>query len=200
MIAEKSKYRIKNFCEPKDKVLRLMNRRMKMNELNLLKQGDEQTFSSLIESVKLKLYKTGMAILKNDDDTCDAIQETLMAAYQKFDTLRNKEYFTTWIIRIMINKCYDIIRKNKKVVDINQKITDITSPYYEMYCEESEVEQILNKIDSDLKVVAILYYYDDLSVSEIAQTLNIPEGTVKSRLSRARKSISEIYQLEEGGE
>lgn len=190
----------KNFCEPKDKVLRLMNRSMKMNELNLLKQGDEQTFSTLIESVKLKLYKTGMAILKNDDDTCDAIQETLMAAYQKYDTLRNKEYFTTWIIRIMINKCYDIIRKNKKVVDINQKITDITSPYYEMYCEESEVEQILNKIDSDLKVVAILYYYDDLSVSEIAQTLNIPEGTVKSRLSRARKSISEIYQLEEGGE
>ena len=171
-----------------------------MNELNLLKQGDEQTFSTLIESVKLKLYKTGMAILKNDDDTCDAIQDTLMTAYQKFDTLRNKEYFTTWIIRIMINKCYDIIRKNKKVVDINQKITYITSPYYEMYCEESEVEQILNKIDSDLKVVAILYYYDDLSGSEIAQTLNIPEGTVKSRLSRARKSISEIYQLEEGGE
>ena len=62
------------------------------------------------------------------------------------------------------------------------------------------INQILNKIDPDLKVVAILYYYDDLSVSEIAHTLNIPEGTVKSRLSRARKSISEIYQLEEGGE
>ena len=80
-----------------------------MNELNLLKQGDEQTFSTLIESVKLKLYKTGMAILKDDDDTCDAIQETLMAAYQKFETLENKEFFNTWIIRIMINKCYDII-------------------------------------------------------------------------------------------
>ena len=65
-----------------------MNRRMKMNELNLLKQGDEQTFSTLIESVKLKLYKTGMAILKDDDDVCDAIQDTLMTAYQKFDTLK----------------------------------------------------------------------------------------------------------------
>ena len=171
-----------------------------MNELNLLKQGDEQTFSTLIESVKLKLYKTGMAILKNDDDTCDAIQETLMAAYQKFDTLENKEFFNTWIIRIMINKCYDIIRKNKKVTNINQKLMETADPYYEMYCDESEVEDILNKLDSDLKVVSILFYYDDLSIVEIAKILNIPEGTVKSRLSRARKSISEIYQLEEGGE
>lgn len=171
-----------------------------MNELNLLKNTDKETFSTLIESVKFKLYKTGMSILRNDDDTCDAIQETLISAYQKFDTLENKEYFSTWIIRIMINKCYDIIRKNKKVTNINQKLMETADPYYEMYCNESEVEHILNMLDSDLKTVSILYYYDDLSIEEIAETLNIPAGTVKSRLSRARNKISEIYQAEKGGE
>ena len=171
-----------------------------MNELNLLNQTDKETFSTLIESVKLKLYKTGMSILRNDDDTCDAIQETLIAAYQKYNTLENKEFFNTWIIRIMINKCYDIIRKNKQVTNINQKLMETADPYYEMYCNESEVEHILNMLDSDLKTVSILYYYDDLSIAEIAETLNIPEGTVKSRLSRARSKINEIYEAEKGGE
>ena len=67
-----------------------------------------------------------------------------------------------------------------------------------MYSTESELELILNKIEKDLKMVTVLYYYDELPVKEIAIILNIPEGTVKSRLSRARKSISEIYKL--GGE
>lgn len=171
-----------------------------MNEFNLAKNRDLQAFSNILEGVKVKLYKTGMAILKNDDDTCDAIQETLLSAYQNFSTLKNPEYFNTWIIRILINKCYDIIKKNKKISNINEKLMQTSTPYYEMYCDESELEQILNKLDADLRTVTVLYYYDDLPVTDIAQILNIPEGTVKSRLSRARTKISEIYQLEEGGE
>ena len=171
-----------------------------MNEFNLAKKGDNEAFLKLINEVKIKLYKTGISILKNDDDTCDAIQETLLSAYQNIDSLKNPEYFNTWIIRILINKCYDIIKKNKKVSNINEKLMQTANPYYEMYCDESELEHVLNLLDSDLKTVTVLYYYDDLPVTEIAEMLNIPEGTVKSRLSRARVKISEIYQLEEGGE
>ena len=69
-----------------------------------------------------------------------------------------------------------------------------------MYCNESELEKVLNQIDSDLRTVTVMFYYDDLSVSSISEILNIPEGTVKSRLSRAREQISKIYKLEEGGE
>ena len=70
--------------------------------------------------------------------------------------------------------------------------------YYEMYSQESELEVVLNKIDKDLKMVTVLYYYDDLSVREISEVLNIPEGTVKSRLSRARSKIYAILKEEEG--
>ncbi len=171
-----------------------------MKDFNLAKKGDKEAFSRLIENVKFKLYKTGMSILKNDDNTCDAIQETLLSAYQNLNKLEHPEYFTTWIIRIMINKCYDIIKKNKKVVNINEKLEQVTQPYYEMYCNESELEKVLNQIDSDLRTVTVMFYYDDLSVSSIAEILNIPEGTVKSRLSRAREQISKLYKLEEGGE
>ena len=169
-----------------------------MNDLELAKTGDNQAFARLIEQVKVKLYKTGMAILKNDDDTCDAIQETLESAYKNLKSLNEAKYFSTWIIRIMVNKCYDIIRKNKKVAYINEKMQLEDNGYYEMYCQESELEIVLNKIDNDLRTVVVLYYYDDLSVAQVSEILNIPEGTVKSRLSRARDKIYEILKMEEG--
>ena len=169
-----------------------------MDDFELAKNGDSEAFKVIIETVKTKLYKTGMAILKNDDDTCYAIQETLISAYKNLNSLKNQKYFSTWIIRILINKCYDIIEKNRKVVAINQKMEIENTGYYQFYASESILENVLNNIDSDLRTVTVLYYYDELSVSEIAETLNIPEGTVKSRLSRARNTIFEILKQKEG--
>jgi RNA polymerase sigma-70 factor (ECF subfamily) len=172
-----------------------MYRRNKMKGI----ESNPETFESLINSMRVKLYKTAMAILKNDDDACDAIQETLMSAYKNFNSLNNKSYFGTWITRILINKCYDIIKQNKKVSSINQMMEkDENESYYDVYKEESLVENVLSKIDPDLKVVTVLYYYDEFSVSEIAEMLNIPEGTVKSRLSRSRDRIYDILKREEG--
>ena len=98
----------------------------------------------------------------------------------------------------MINNCYEIIRKHKKRVAINEKVELEEEMYYQRYKEESSLEWVLNQIDSDLKTVTLLYYYDELTVSEIAETLNIPEGTVKSRLARARDKIYEILKKKEG--
>lgn len=155
-------------------------------------------FEELINASKTKMYKTAMAILKNDDDACDAIQEALFSAYKNFDSLKEKKYFQTWIIRILINKCYDLISKNKKVISINQKLEiNEESSYYDFYKEESSLENVLNQIDTDLRTITVLYYYDEFSVAEIAETLNIPEGTVKSRLSRARSQIYNILKVEE---
>ena len=88
--------------------------------------------------------------------------------------------------------------KNKKITYIDRTITEETQGYYDTYKVESTVESTLNKIDDDLREIVILYYYDDMSVSEISEILNIPTGTVKSRLSRARKSIEEIIKREDG--
>ena len=169
-----------------------------MEDLILAQKGDKEAFGRLIEGIKLKLYKTAMSILKNDDDACDAIQETLISAYKNLNSLKNNNYFSTWIIRILINKCYDIIKKNKKVVSINEKLSKQVDTYYEIYSEQSELEAILNLIEEDLRMVVVLYYYDELSIKEISEMINIPEGTVKSRLSRARDKIARMYKL--GGE
>lgn len=159
---------------------------------------EKEEFIKLINENKLKLYKTAISILKNEEDANDAIQDTLYSAYKNIETLKNKQYFTTWIIRILINKSYDIIRKNKKIIHIDDQAIENTQGYYDTYKVESSLESTLNKLDDDLREITVLYYYDELSISEISNVLLIPEGTVKSRLSRARNKIYDLIKKEEG--
>lgn len=172
-----------------------------MDLVEQAKNGNEQAFSSLIEENKLKMYKVAKSILKNEDDVCDAIQNALMSAYTNLSKLQNNQYFSTWIIRILINKCYDIAKDNQKrnnnVIDITEYNTDEGVRSYDTYNSDSIIENVLNQIDEELKTVTVLYYYNDYSVSEISRIIDIPEGTVKSRLSRARSKIYEIVKREE---
>ncbi|MBR1539831.1 MAG: sigma-70 family RNA polymerase sigma factor [Clostridia bacterium] len=168
-----------------------------MDLSNITKSEKEELFNQLVIPLKAKLYKTGMAILKNDDDCVDAIQNTLFSAYKNLEKLENEHYFSTWITRILINKCYDIIKANKKVVYLNQELEkDENDFYYDTYKEESNVEKALNSIDQDLRMVTILFYYDGFSIREIAEMCNIPEGTVKSRLSRSREKLYVLLKEE----
>ena len=172
-----------------------------MNLVEEAKLGDKEAFNQLIEENKLKMYKVAKSILKNEDDVCDAIQNALMSAYTNLNKLQNNKYFSTWIVRILINKCYDIAKDNQKrysnVMDITEYNTDEGIKSYDIYNSESIVENVLSKIDEELKTITVLYYYNDYSVSEISRILDIPEGTVKSRLSRARTKIHEIVKREE---
>lgn len=172
-----------------------------MNLVEEAKLGNNEAFSQLIEDNKLKMYKVAKSILKNEDDVCDAIQNALMSAYTNLSKLQNNQFFSTWLIRILINKSYDIANKNQKVysnvIDIDEYNSDNGLKSYDKYDSDSLVENVLPKIDEDLRTITVLYYYNDYSVSEISNIMQIPEGTVKSRLSRARSKIYEIIKSEE---
>ena len=163
-----------------------------------MREEDKEFFIQKINENRLKMYKTAIAILKDEDDANDAIQEALYSAYKNYYSLREKSYFTTWIIKILINKCYNIINKNKKIAYIDDTIIQNTESSEDNYEIENSLEWVLNQIDKDLKEIVVLYYYDDFSVADIANVLEIPQGTVKSRLSRAREQIKEIIKKEEG--
>ena len=173
-----------------------------MNLVEEAKLGNEEAFNMLIEENKLKMYKVAKSILKNEDDVCDAIQNALISTYTNLNKLQNNQFFSTWMTRILINKCYDIAKANQKiysnVTDISEYNTDDNLKNYDRYDSDSIIENVLNNIDEDLKVTTILYYYNDYSVNEISKILEVPEGTVKSRLSRARSKIYEIIKSEGG--
>ena len=156
-------------------------------------------FTKLIEENKLKFYKTAKVILKNDDDIYDALQEALISMYQNYEQLKDKKYFSTWATRIVINKCYDLLRKNRnKVIPINEKVeNDIKIAKYDEYeVDEYGIKEAMKYLNEDLKLITILYYYDDYSIKEISHIINIPEGTVKSRLSKAREILKQKLEKE----
>lgn len=169
-----------------------------MSIIKKAQNGDISSFEALIEMQKVQMYKTAKAILKNEDDVCDAIQETLISAYKNIANLKNENYFKTWIIRITINKCYDLIQKN----NLNSEKNEKTIFYEESESQGSietkmDLESAIKQIDDDLRVVTVLYYYDDIPVKEISKMLNIPPGTVKSKLSRARDDLYNILMEKE---
>lgn len=168
-----------------------------MSDLEKAINGDREAFGRVIIQNKEAMYKTAIVILKNEDDAYDALQDALIKMYKNIDKLQNKDAFNFWSRRIIVNCCYDLINKNKKVVDITTKLTESFEETREdIYdCEDSLV-QTLEKIEPDLRLTVTLYYYNDLSTREIGEILEIPVGTVKSRLARAREKLYEILKKE----
>lgn len=168
-----------------------------MSDLEKAMHGDKEAFSRIIIQNKNAMYKTAIVILKNEDDAYDALQEALIKMYKNINKLENIQAFNFWSKRIIVNCCYDLINRNKKVIDITSRLTENYEETREdIYdCEDSLV-QTLEKIEPDLRLTATLYYYDDLSTKEIGEVLQIPVGTVKSRLARAREKLYEILKEE----
>ena len=172
-----------------------------MSIITQIKNGDEQAFAELIEQYKLPIYKTAKSILKDEDDVCDAIQDTALSIYKNIPNLKNEEYFKTWVIRITINKCYDILKKhklnNEKMLRAQEDVSELHTNFDNNVILQTDLQTTLELLEEDLKIVTVLYYYNDLSISEISDILNIPKGTVKSRVFRAREKLYEILSNEE---
>ena len=144
-------------------------------------------FTRLVLESEETLYKVSMSMLRNEKDCEDAVQTAILNAYEKLNTLKNEEYFKTWIVRILINACNKQLNSRKKIVDIKdyQNISETSnfSP------EELEVRLAVEKLPLKIRQVVVLYYTEGFSVKDIKDILKIPEGTVKSRLSKGRELL-----------
>ncbi|MEG1255324.1 sigma-70 family RNA polymerase sigma factor [Clostridium sp.] len=157
------------------------------------KTGDSDAFSKLIKIYEKDLYRVAIAMVKNDDDALDCIQDTILKAYENIDKLNHENYFKTWIIKILINKCNDIISKNKRFISLFHANSE---PSYSDNFDQVEIQEVIDKLDDTLKLLITLYYYEDMSIKEISESLHIPKGTIKSRLSRARGQLKSMLDEE----
>lgn len=157
------------------------------------KIGDGEAFSTLIKAYEKDLYRVAIAILKNDDDALDCIQDTILKAYESIGKLKKEEYFKTWLIKILINSCNTLINKRKRVIPIKEAFKE---DGYRDNTEKIEINEFVDKLEEELRVLVILYYFEDLSVKDISKYLKIPEGTIKSRLSRAREKLKTLMNCD----
>lgn len=151
-----------------------------------------EEFVNQISAAETSLYRVAKSILKNDEDCADAIQNAVLKAFDKIGTLKKEKYFRTWLTRILINECYQIMRTKKEQVP------------YEEYMEKeeksfgySDVFYALMELDEMYRVPFTLHYIEGYSTKEIAGILDISISNVKARLFRARGKLQERLGGEE---
>lgn len=152
--------------------------------------GDVEAFLELMNNNSLAMYKVARAILNNDDNAADAIQNTILICFEKIHTLKKQEYFKTWLIRILINECNRILQhyqREKLPGDIPETMSQDPS------IAEFEFKEMLNLIDEKYRLILILYYLEGFKIPEIAKLLEMNKNTVKTRLARAREQIRTAY-------
>lgn len=151
--------------------------------------GDDDAFYHLIHNRKAILYKTAFAYVKNPHDALDILSDTTYKAYISIKKLKTPKFFNTWITRILINCALDHVKKQKKIVYIDE--ISIIEEKSEVI-DRAELIDIYNAIDSleqKYKTVVILKYFHDLTLKEISEVLESPIGTVKTHLHKALKSM-----------
>lgn len=158
-------------------------------------RGDQEAFMSLIEEQKTMLYNTALLLLKNEEDVLDAMQDTVLSAWQKLPLLRETGYFRTWLTRILMNKCYDILRGRRYYGDLEGVPEEGSGEDHDL---ELDVRGALDSLKAEDKLLLSLFYYDGFRVREIALLLGISEGAVKTRLSRSRERFREQYRKDGG--
>ena len=158
---------------------------------------DKADFTSRVLSAENSLYRIAKCVLIHDADCEDAVQETILRAWEKRDTLRQPEYFKTWLTRILINECNRLARKRPDTVDIETCGT-LAAP--DGGKVDMELRESLLGLPRKLRTAVVLYYIEGYSVQETARLTRVPEGTVKSRLSRARSLLwASLSDTQDGG-
>lgn len=163
---------------------------MDLETVKRAKQGNVDEIGSIILENMSTLYRVAFSILKTEDEIYDAISSTTVIVFEKINTLKNEEFFKTWMTRILINECYKIYNQNKKIIYLENSNKQ-EEAYNDKYVD-FEMRNLVKNLDRDLREVVVLYYFEEFSVKEISKIVKIPEGTVKSRLSRARKELGKV--------
>lgn len=143
---------------------------------------DKNWFIAEIEAYSNAMYRIAWAILNNDEDCKDALQETALKAWEKRSSLRDTAHFRTWITRILINSCYDTRRKNRRIVwnDIPEEPALPPNP---------DLAIALASLPEKLRLPLVLVYSEGMTYAEAAKALHLPVSTVRGRIHRGREQL-----------
>ena len=163
-------------------------------EVERAKQGDKNAFCNLININKSAIYRVSKAILNKEEDIEDAVSEAILKAYKNIKTLKDDTFFKTRLIRIVINESNNIYKKRNRelLVDKSEFINIKVNDKY----KDLSLYNAINSLDYDLRTTTILFYFEDMKYKDIAKVLNVKEGTIKSRLSRAKEKLYNILKEE----
>jgi len=154
-------------------------------------RGDREAFTSLAFELSDRLFAVAHRILRDFDAAGDALQVTLLRIWRDLPALRDPERIEAWAYRALVRACYDQLRKQRRTVPdlrlLNMETTS-TDPAVSVINRE-ELERAFRRLSPDQRAVIVLQYYRDLSLAEIAEILQVPLGTVRSRVHYAKRVL-----------
>lgn len=158
-------------------------------------RGDAEAFISLMEECRMSFRRIAFGYLGNDEDVADAIQDTILDAFEHIGSLKKTEYFKTWVTRILINNCARIYRKNKKHISIEVCAEEGS---FDAGNSDVEFKQLLLVLPEESRTIFQLYFGEEFTMREIAEILGMKENTVKSRIHRGKEQLRESLQERNG--
>ena len=159
-------------------------------------QERREQFAALAREHGRAMFRAARAVLDSDADAQDAVGEALLRAWQAFDRLRDPAAAKPWLLKIAVNCARAQLRRARPVLPL-EEAAGAAAPAE----EPLGLWELVRALPEDQRLAVTLYYYDGLSVGEIARVLGVPQGTVKSRLARGRDRLRErcmeegIYEL-----
>lgn len=158
---------------------------------------NKEWFTSQVHEHQDELYRLAYHILRSREDAEDALQESLFRAYSNLWQLKQPKYFKTWITKILMNACFELQRKRKNILDIDEYKEAIGTS--EDITTAIVMEKAIQELDEVNRQIIFMFYYEDYSVKEISEVLNVSVMNVKQRLSRSRKMLKTILEDREKG-
>lgn len=156
----------------------------------------KELFCENIKQCEKSMYTLAYGILKNENDTADVIQESILKAYCNYNGLKNPQKFKQWILKIVQNTAIDYIHKRFVVID-----TEIENQAAEPPAIDKEstlvIWDAIQKIKLPYRTVLILFYYEDYSVLQISDVMSVSVTNVKQQLSRGRKMLAKLLEKED---
>jgi RNA polymerase sigma-70 factor (ECF subfamily) len=172
-------------------------------------EGDREAFGLLVERHERRVYNLAFRMLGKEEDARDATQDAFVAALRKLGGFRGEARFTTWMHRVTVNACYDLLRKQARqpmlrlVGEDDEHAPEPGLPVEDHGDEvagTTDVERALAEVPIEFRAVLVLHDLQDVAYDEIARTLDVPVGTVKSRLHRGRIALAKAMGLSPAGE
>lgn len=166
--------------------------------------GDVSAFDELVRAHEDRVFGICLRLMNDRDSALDAVQETFLTVFRKADRYQAKAAFSTWLYRVAVNTCYDLLRKAKRRRTV--PLPETTDPA-DMHTDDDlaavelrpDIERALLSIPVEFRSAVVLVDLQGLSLEQASETLDVPLGTIKSRVFRGRKQLAvSLGNLREG--
>lgn len=178
-----------------------------MIEIDLIEDcrgGNLKNFRKLVEQTSPFAFSVAFRMLGDEDQAKDVVQETMITIWQKLNKINSSEGYKRWIYRIVLNKCYDHLRKRKRNQEfaadeltwdlISNRISEASSSDLELEENARILNHLINKLSPKQKAVFVLSELEELSNEEISEITGLSKSMIKANLHHARKNISEMVE------